>query len=53
VNEVVIYLAPILVGKLGKGLPKIEGWANWGWIKMVTSSAGKDLCLRGRLGGAK
>jgi len=53
VNEVVIYLAPILVGELGKGLPKIEGWANWGWIKMVTSSAGKDLCLRGRLGGAK
>ncbi len=53
VNEVVIYLAPILVGDRGKGLPKIEGWADWEWRETVASSAGKDLCLRGKLGGAK
>ena len=53
VNEVVIYLAPILVGESGKGLPQIEGWADWGWRDTVTSSAGQDLCLRGKLGGAK
>jgi diaminohydroxyphosphoribosylaminopyrimidine deaminase/5-amino-6-(5-phosphoribosylamino)uracil reductase len=53
VNEAVIYLAPILVGDRGKGLPKIEGWADWGWRETVASSAGKDLCLRGKLGGAK
>ena len=53
VNEVVIYLAPILVGARGKGVPQIEGWADWGWRETVTSSAGEDLCLRGKLGGAK
>ena len=53
VNEVVIYLAPILVGERGKRLPQIEGWADWGWRETVTSSAGEDLCLRGKLGGAK
>jgi diaminohydroxyphosphoribosylaminopyrimidine deaminase/5-amino-6-(5-phosphoribosylamino)uracil reductase len=53
VNEVVIYLAPILVGERGKGLPKIDGWADWGWCEVVSSCAGEDLCLRGRLGGAK
>ena len=53
VNEVVIFLAPILVGERGKGLPKIEGWTDWGWRETVASSAGKDLCLRGKLGGAK
>jgi diaminohydroxyphosphoribosylaminopyrimidine deaminase/5-amino-6-(5-phosphoribosylamino)uracil reductase len=53
VNEVVIYLAPILVGERGKGLAQIEGWADWGWRETVTSSAGEDLCLRGKLGGAK
>lgn len=53
VNEAVIYLAPILVGDRGKGLPKIEGWADWEWRETVASSAGKDLCLRGKLGGAK
>jgi len=53
VNEVVIYLAPILVGERRKGLPQIEGWADWGWREAVTSSAGEDLCLRGKLGGAK
>jgi len=53
VNEVVIYLAPIRVGERGKGLPQIEGWADWGWRDAVTSSAGKDLCLRGKLGEAK
>jgi diaminohydroxyphosphoribosylaminopyrimidine deaminase/5-amino-6-(5-phosphoribosylamino)uracil reductase len=53
VNEVVIYLAPILVGERGKGLPKIDGWADWGWRETVTSCAGEDLCLRGKLGGAK
>jgi len=53
VNEVVIYLAPILVGERGKGLPRIEKWANWDWRGTITSSAGEDLCLRGRLGGAK
>jgi diaminohydroxyphosphoribosylaminopyrimidine deaminase/5-amino-6-(5-phosphoribosylamino)uracil reductase len=53
VNEVVIYLAPILVGDKGKGSPQIEGWADWGWRETVTSSAGEDLCLRGKLGGAK
>ena len=53
VNEVVIYLAPILVGDRGKGLPQIEGWADWEWRETVASSAGKDLCLRGKLGGAK
>jgi diaminohydroxyphosphoribosylaminopyrimidine deaminase/5-amino-6-(5-phosphoribosylamino)uracil reductase len=49
VNEVVIFLAPILVGERGKGLPQIEGWADWGWRETVTSSAGEDLCLRGKL----
>jgi len=53
VNEVVIYLSPIVVGVRGKGLPQIEGWADWGWREAVTSSAGEDLCLRGKLGGAK
>jgi len=53
VNEVVIYLAPILVGERGKGLPQIKGWADWGWRETVTSSAGEDLCLRGKLGEAK
>jgi diaminohydroxyphosphoribosylaminopyrimidine deaminase/5-amino-6-(5-phosphoribosylamino)uracil reductase len=53
VNEVVIYLAPILVGERGKGLAQIEGWSDWGWRETVTSSAGEDLCLRGKLGGAK
>jgi len=53
VNEVVIYLAPILVGDRGKGLPKIDGWADWGWCEVVSSCAGEDLCLRGKLGGAK
>ncbi len=53
VNEVVIYLAPILVGERGEGLPQIKGWADWGWCEMVSSCAGKDLCLRGKLGGAK
>ena len=53
VNEVVIYLAPILVGERGKGLPQIEEWADWGWWEMVCSCAGEDLCLRGKLGGAK
>ena len=53
VNEVVIYLAPILVGERGKGLPKIDGWADGGWCEVVSSRAGEDLCLRGKLGGAK
>jgi diaminohydroxyphosphoribosylaminopyrimidine deaminase/5-amino-6-(5-phosphoribosylamino)uracil reductase len=53
VNEVVIYLAPILVEKSGKGLPQIKGWADWGWCEVVSSCAGEDLCLRGKLGGAK
>jgi diaminohydroxyphosphoribosylaminopyrimidine deaminase / 5-amino-6-(5-phosphoribosylamino)uracil reductase len=53
VNEVVIYLAPILVGKSGNGLPQIKGWADWGWCEVVSSCAGEDLCLRGKLGGAK
>jgi len=53
VNEVVIYLAPILVGERGKGLPKIDGWADWGWYEVVSSCAGEDLCLRGKLEGAK
>lgn len=53
VNEVVIYLAPILVGKSGKGLPQIKGWADWGWCEVVSSCAGEDLCLRGKLEGAK
>jgi len=53
VNEVVIYLAPILVGERGKGLPKIDGWADWGWYEVVSSCAGEDLCLRGKLVGAK
>ena len=44
VNEVVIYLAPILVGERGKGLPKIDGWADWGWCEVVSSCAGEDLC---------
>ena len=53
VNEVVIYLAPILAGGQGKGLPRVEKWPHWRWREMVTSRAGKDLCLRGRLEGAK
>ena len=53
VNEMVIYLAPILVGERGKGLPKIDGWADWGWCEVVSSCAGEDLCLRGKLEGAK
>lgn len=53
VNEVVIYLAPILAGGQGKGLPRVEKWPNWGWRETIMSSAGKDMCLRGRLVGAK
>ena len=53
VNEVVIYLAPILVGERAKGLPQIQGWTDWGLRDAITSSAGEDLCLRGKLGGAK
>ena len=53
VNEVVIYLAPILLGVRGKGLPRVEDWESWSWREMISSSAGEDLCLRGKLGGAK
>ncbi len=53
VTEVVIYLAPILLGVRGKGLPRVEDWESWSWREMVSSSAGEDLCLRGKLGGAK
>jgi riboflavin biosynthesis pyrimidine reductase len=53
VNEVVIYLAPIMVGERGKGLPKIDGWSDWGWCEVVSSCAGEDLCLRGKLEGEK
>jgi len=53
VNEVVIYLAPILVGERGKGLPQIEGGEDWGWSETITSKEGYSLCLRGKLGEAK
>ena len=53
VNEGVIYLAPVLVGRNAKSLPKISRWTDWGWSKTVSSRAGQDLCLRGKLGGAK
>ena len=53
VNEVVIYFAPISVGKRGEGLARIKEWSGWEWRETVTSCAGQDLCLRGKLGGAK
>ena len=53
VNEVVIYFAPISVGKRGEGLARIREWSGWEWRETVTSCAGQDLCLRGKLGGAK
>ena len=53
VNEGVIYLAPVFVGRNAKSLPKISRWTDWGWSKTVSSRAGQDLCLRGKLGGAK
>jgi diaminohydroxyphosphoribosylaminopyrimidine deaminase/5-amino-6-(5-phosphoribosylamino)uracil reductase len=53
VNEVVIYFAPISVGKRGEGLARIRAWSGWEWREIVTSCAGQDLCLRGKLGGAK
>ena len=53
VNEVVIYFAPISVGKRGEGLARIKAWSGWEWRETVTSCAGQDLCLRGKLGGAK
>ena len=53
VNEVVIYFAPISVGKRGEGLARIREWSGWDWRETVTSCAGQDLCLRGKLGGAK
>ncbi len=53
VNEVVIYFAPISVGKRGEGLARIKEWSGWEWRETVTSCAGQDLCLLGKLGGAK
>jgi len=53
VNEVVIYFAPISVGKRDEGLARIKEWSRWEWRETVTSCAGQDLCLRGKLGGAK
>ena len=52
VNEVVIFLAPLVVGARGKGLARVRKWADWGWQKMDSSKVGADLCLRGRLKGA-
>ena len=53
VNEVVIYFAPISVGKRDEGVARIKEWSRWEWRETVTSCAGQDLCLRGKLGGAK
>jgi diaminohydroxyphosphoribosylaminopyrimidine deaminase/5-amino-6-(5-phosphoribosylamino)uracil reductase len=52
VNEAVIFLAPILVGDGKKGIARVVDWSSWGWREAVTSCAGEDLCLRGKLGGA-
>jgi len=51
VDEAVIYLAPILVGDGKKGIARVVDWSSWSWREAVTSCAGEDLCLRGKLGG--
>lgn len=53
VNEAVIFLAPMVVGMRGKGLARLENWPDWEWTEMSSVRAGEDLCLRGRLRGAK
>jgi len=53
VNEGVIYLAPVFVGRNVNGLPRVSSWTDWGWRETLSFRAGQDLCLRGKLGRAK
>lgn len=50
VNEVILFFAP-KIAELGN--PRVVDWAGWEWKRVVASRAGRDLCLRGTLKGAK
>jgi diaminohydroxyphosphoribosylaminopyrimidine deaminase/5-amino-6-(5-phosphoribosylamino)uracil reductase len=50
VNEVVLFFAPETVEQ---GHPRVADWAGWRWKRAAVSRAGRDLCLRGTLKGAK
>ena len=48
VNEVILYLAPEIAPGANVRVPE---WVGWEWRQVALSSAGRDLCLRGRLKG--
>jgi len=50
VNEVVLFFAPEIVEQ---GTSRVADWAGWKWSRVSATSAGRDLCLRGTLKGAK
>lgn len=50
VNEVVLFFAPQIAEQ---GHPRIADWAGWKWSAVSVTGAGRDLCLRGTMKGAK
>jgi len=50
VNEIILYFSPEMAEK---GEARVAGWAGWSWQRVSVTSAGRDLCLRGTLKGAK
>ena len=50
VNEVALFFA---AEALDQGQPRVADWAGWHWKRAGASRAGRDLCLRGTLKGAK
>ena len=50
VNEVVLFFAPEIAEP---GHPRVADWAGWKWSRVSVTGAGRDLCLRGTLKGAK
>ena len=50
VNEVVLFFAPEIAEK---GHPRVADWAGWKWNEVSVTGAGRDLCLRGTMKGAK
>jgi diaminohydroxyphosphoribosylaminopyrimidine deaminase/5-amino-6-(5-phosphoribosylamino)uracil reductase len=50
VNDVVLFFAPQIAEQ---GHPRVADWAGWKWSAVSVTGAGRDLCLRGTLKGAK
>ena len=50
VNEIILYFSPEMAEK---GETRVADWAGWSWERVSVTSAGRDLCLRGTLKGAK